>query len=274
MLIAQEIASAVRQRRAMADQDSYDLLDTPTLTNILLNPDQTPDIHRAALSALSRRDPYQRTPRLIEILKAVLKHPERFDQDVMMGVIDILATDPDPDATYAMIELLPVMLERTLDGKDPLKPEFREYFYTALITRQREEDLDVWRDMLPRLEPRTLIAALLDPAAGPLQALEPITLMDRLEEPKRTKALISSIAGLARLKGRQEQAQQVPLLLKKTHDPAQLEDGIRALAEHWEKAKKIGRKEQATTLEGALRLIDTRPRTAAERLTGKRPWAP
>src|SRR4051812_43972100 len=94
----------------MRDQTSYDGLDTPGLVNLLLNPNARPDVHRSALSVLSRRHPRERTPRLLDVLKAVIDSPKRYDQQVMMSAIDILATDPDSTATEAMITMIPSLL--------------------------------------------------------------------------------------------------------------------------------------------------------------------
>ncbi|HEC21592.1 MAG TPA: hypothetical protein ENI95_01605 [Chloroflexi bacterium] len=253
----------------------YDSLDTPTLTNLLLNPAQHREIHRAALSALSRRSADQRCPRLVLILRNVISKPDRYDQEIMMAIVDILATDPDPKATIALFEVLPDMLEAGIsdqEGPKP-KPEFREYFYKALMTRQRESDMDVWRVMLPQLSPRTLVAMLLDPAAEPLQPLEPLSLIDRLPEPKRTRALIAAIAGVVRARRPAEIAFEAARLLKESHDRARLEEGLRLLTLQWSRYQTARMRAQADTLQTALRLIDPRPRSITERLAGKRPWA-
>jgi hypothetical protein len=257
----------------MDQNTSYDLLDTPTLTNLLLNADQSADVHRAALSALARRSAFQRSATIITILRSVLRYADRYDQDVMMALIDILATDPEGEATVAMIEVLPEVLEQGVDPKSAVKPEFREYFYTALVTRQRDDDLLVWGEMLPQLDAKTLVASLVDRAAGPLEAIEPLTLIDRLPEPQRTKALISVIVGVAHVGGSRKVVQSATASLTRSADQGQLRDSINGLAQHWEKAKKAGRKEQTELLEQALSTLDGEPRTAAERLTGKRPWA-
>jgi len=250
------------------------MLDTPALTNLLLNADQPPDVHRGALSALARRSAYQRSQIAAQIIRSVMRHPDRYDQDVMMSVIDILATDPEAEATEMMISLLPDMLEMAVDAsRDGLKPEFREYFYQALMTRQRDDDIAVWQEMLPRLEARTLVAALLDPAAGSLEALEPLTLVNRLPEPQRTKALISIIVGIVHTKGDPDAAHQATSLLSQSADQAQLEEGVNVLAQHWQRAKKAGKRFQIELLEETLRVLDTEPRSPSERLMGRRPWA-
>ena len=258
----------------MAEQHPYDALDISALTTLLLNPDRPPDVHRAVLSALSRRNPLDRTSSLVALLESMVQNPGRYDQEVMISCIDLLATDPSPDATEAMLEVLPSVLQTSMDGSDALKPDFREYFYTALITRQREGDLEVWADFLPRLDARTLVAAMIDPAAGALEALEPFTLIDRLSEPQRTKALVSVIAGVTRRRGSPEVISQALQLIQVSSNPEQRQEGVEALAAQWEKAKRTGREAQASMLEQALHVLDNKPRSAPERLTGKRPWAP
>ncbi len=258
----------------MADQHPYDMLDIAALAALLLNPDRPPEVHRAALSALSRRSPYDRTSTLVDLLHSMVSNPGRYNQDVMMSLIDILATDPTPQATAAMIEALPAVLAAALDGSDALGSDFREYFYTALVTRQREGDLKVWAEALPELDAKTLVATMIDPVAKPLEALEPITLLDRLHEPQRTKALISVVAGIAHRGGDVDAVNQVVQMLQTSSSQDQLKEGLSALSQQWEKAKKAGRDSQVGVLELALKTLDSTPRTAAERLTGKRPWAP
>lgn len=258
----------------MADQHPYDMLDIAALSALLLNSDRPAEVHRAALSALSRRSAYDRTSTLVDLLKSMVSNPGRYDQDVMMSLIDILATDPTPQATEAMLESLPGVVGTAMDGTDALKPDFREYFYTALVTRQREGDLKIWAEVLPELGAKELVGILVDPAAKPLDALEPLTLMDRLPEPQRTKALISVISGIAHRRGLMDTMNQVVNLLQKSSAPDQLKEGVDVLAQQWEKAKKAGREAPAGILEAALRVLDAKPRTAGERLTNKRPWAP
>lgn len=258
----------------MADQHPYDSLDIAALTSLLLNPDRPADVHRSALSALSRRSAFDRTSSLVSLLKSMVNNPGRYDQDVMMALIDILATDPTPAATEAMLEALPAVLGSAMDSGDALKREFREYFYTALVTRQREGDLQVWAESLPELDAKTLVAATVDPAAGALTELDPLTLIDRLDEPHRTKALISVIAGVAHRHGSVDYLDSAVQMLKRASAVDQLNDGLEVLGQQWEKSKKAGRGNQAGLLEAALRSLDTRPRSASERITGKRPWAP
>ncbi len=258
----------------MAEQHPYDQLDISALTTLLLNPDRPASVHRAVLSALTRRSPFDRTSTLVALLKSMVQNPGRYDQDVMISCIDILATDPTPQATAAMLEVLPAVLNTGMDGSDALKPDFREYFYTALVTRQREGDLKVWAEFLPELDAKTLVAALVDPIAKPLEALEPLTLIDRLPEPQRTRALFSVIVGISVRRGAIENVNEAVKTIQRSSTPEQRQEGIEVLISQWEKAKKGARDAQVGILEAALRILDSKPRSASERLTGKRPWAP
>jgi hypothetical protein len=166
----------------------YDSIDTPGLVNLLMNPNSRPEVHRAALSALSRRNPRERTPRLLDVLKVVIANPKPYDQQVMTSAIDILATDPDASATEAMIEMLPSLLE-AFEKNTGLSSEFREYFFEALVTRRREDDLDVWRIELPKLNSDTLVSMLYDPAAKSLKSIDPFRLITKLPSQERSTAL-------------------------------------------------------------------------------------
>jgi hypothetical protein len=174
---------------ASDQQQVFEMMDLDSLTNLLLNSNQRPDVQRAAMSAMSRRAPLQRNAKLALVIEQIVSYPERYNQDVMMSLIDILATDPEPDATATMIEVLPKVLDAAMKPGGALKPDFRRYFYQALVSRRRESDIPVWQEMLPQLTPDTLAAALLDPAARPLKALEPFTLINRLSRQKRNKVL-------------------------------------------------------------------------------------
>jgi hypothetical protein len=258
-----------------SEQNLYDQLDMAALMTVLLNPEQPAKIHRAALSALSRRGAFDRASGAVQLLKSMVKNPGRYDQEVMITVIDILATDPTPDATYAMLEAVPDVLNAGVDGTDILAVDFREYFYTALVTRQREGDLQVWAEILPQLDGKSLVACLIDPAAKPLlDAIEPLVLIDRIAEPSRTKALMSAIAGISARKGNPTIVQDAIKLIQQSSDSEQLKQGIEVLVQQWEKAKAAGREGQMGILEAALRMLDNKPRSPGERLTGKRPWAP
>jgi hypothetical protein len=174
---------------ASEQQQVFEMMDLDSLTNLLLNANQRPDVQRAAISAMSRRSPLQRNAKLAMIIEQVVKAPQRYNQDVMVSLIDILATDPEPDATATMIEILPKVLEAAMTSGRALKPQFRRYFYQALVSRRRESDIPVWQEMLPQLDADTIAAMLLDPAAKPLNALEPFTLISRLSQRKRNRLL-------------------------------------------------------------------------------------
>jgi len=260
----------------MADfQQNYDKLEIGTLVSILLNPDSDPEVHKGALNAMTQIDGLHRTSQLIRVLEGIAKYPTRYHEDVMMGVVDALATDPDPYATTAMIEALPAIVESFLSEK-PVDSRFREYYYKALLTRQRDEDIEVWGEMLPQLSARTLVAAATDPLATPLDAIEPITLMSRMQEPLRTRTLISALDNMISVEGSSDKITEAVKALRKSHDEKELADGVEVLGEHWEDFRRQGRdhKRKVRMYEQVLKAIDSRPRTAPEKLLGKRPWAP
>lgn len=256
----------------MGDMDALDHFDLDTLVATLIDIELSKDVHRKAMSVLLKCDPIERNPYLARVMKAIASRPSIYDQESMMALVDILATDPDPEATEIMLECLPVVAESSL-GKDSLSPEFRTYFYEALATRQREDDLDVWGAVLPTISPKTLVALVIDPQAKPLDIIEPTTLLTRLAEPERTRGLLSAILGLVRKGGAPDQFKPLVQALKESHDEDQMSSGLGALEKNWEMANKAKREQQVKVLEAILRTLDTRPRTAPERLMGRRPWA-
>lgn len=254
------------------DQESFDQLDVPALTAILLDPDAGDDVHRAALSSLSRCSPEARNERLVKVLKRVFLDPDRYNLDVLASAIDLLATDPNPDATAAMLEILPEMIRQTLRGM-AISAKFRAYFYEALMTRQRDEDLQVWADMLSTLDALTLAGLIIDPSAAPMETLEPWTLLGRQPEPERTQALFTIILFATRKGTIDEPVRQAVEMLSEGRNPQAFEEGLEKLTSQWESARKAGRRQHADGLEAVLGVLDTHPRSTSERLTGKRPWA-
>jgi hypothetical protein len=113
---------------------------------------------------------------------------------------------------------------------------------------------------------------MVDPVAKPLEAIEPMTLIDRLGEPHRTSALISVLAALAGRESK-EKLIEIAQMVAQSHDAAQLERGVEALEQRWQQAGKAGRESYAEKIETILGILDTRPRTGMEKIMGKRPWA-
>ncbi len=251
---------------------NYEKLDIHTLTNLLTNPDNLSDVHRGAFSALLKIEPDERRRRVAVVVKSMLYAPDRYDPGLIVEAIEILATDPHPDATKAMLNFLPDMLALGVRNRDAVPQDVREYYYQALVTRTREDDLAVWSEMLPRLDGKTLVASMLEPAAKALETIEPLTLIDRLSEPDRTRALVSVLRGMA-FRGRRSLIKPAAEMLVRASHPAELKRGIDLLADQWGKAKKAGRDRVVQNLELGLSIIDREPRSAVDRLTGKRPWA-
>ena len=257
------------------DPEVYEKLDAATLTTTLMNPDAGEPAHRAALTALSHRGATERTSRLVQALGVMLKHPTRWSPDIPEAIIDLFATDPSPDALLAMLEVLPVMLDLERPGSTGPLSTVRGYFFQALATRERDEDILVWSEFLPTLDARTLVSIALDPQAQPLvDAIAPLELLDRQNEPDRTNGIFSVILGATRRGGLTDEVRQAWELLKKGAHRQAYQDGIETLAGQWERAKQRGHTQHAKGLETVLAVMDRKPRSPAEKLTGKRPWAP
>jgi hypothetical protein len=264
---------SVRLWSKMSDQAGYETLETPALVNVLKNPGSTPEIHMSALAALSQRGESHRIPGLTEVLQHTMQHPGQYDPQVLAKIVQMLAAEPGIESTRGLLGVLPDVLRLVLGSGGGLKPEFREMYYQTLVTRDSDEDLAAWGEVLPGLDGRALAAAVVDPAAGPLAAIDPWTLLERLEEPERTRALITVIIGWVGGLGSPEDVKRVVPMLRESSDPAQLEEGLELLGQYWQQAKKAGREALVNNLEAVLRVLDRRPRTTSERMTGKRPWA-
>jgi hypothetical protein len=253
--------------------DNYERLDIHTLSNVVTNPETEPEVRRAAFNALVKITPDERRVRLLAVMRAVIQRPDRFEYDIFTDAVEIFATDPHPDATAFMLELLPELLALAMKQRSALPDDVRQYFYQALVTRTRPEDLLVWEEWVKNPSGRTLVAIILDPAALPLEAIEPMTLLARLDEPERTRALFTVVVGLANQDGPSGYAEEAVRLLGESHHPEHFAQGLDALTDRSEKARKEGRDRTAEHLEHALGILDNRPRTAMEKLRGKRPWA-
>lgn len=255
-------------------RDSYDSLDAQTLTNLLIDSSHKAEVHQRALNALAHIQPDERRNRLIMVLRKVMREPEQYDDEVKLSLVEVLGTDPHPAATTAMLQVLPDILSTAMSDRASLPDDFREYFYQALATRSREGDLDVWRQIIPQLDAQTLVAILLDPVAGSLvDAIEPLELIARLDEPERSRALVSTVVGLAYLPGRRELMDATSKMLMRTAGPEQLTHALAVLEERWSRARRSGKDDAAAELESVLAMLDDRPRSGMEKLTGRRPWA-
>lgn len=256
------------------DRDRYDTLDAQTLTNLLVDANQKAEVHQRALNALTHIQPDERRNRLIMVLRKMMHEPECYDDEVKLSLVEVLGTDPHPAATTAMLQVLPDILSAAMSEGNSLPADFREYFYQALVTRTREGDLDVWRQIIPQLDPQTLVAILLDPVAGSLiDAIEPLELISRLDEPERSRALISTVVGLAYVPGRHALMQHACQILLSAAGQEHLVHALGVLEERWNKARRNGKEQAVTELESALTILDNRPRSSLERLRGRRPWA-
>lgn len=169
---------------------SLERLDLQTLTNLLLNPHQRKETQQKVVSTFAGLPPSVRTGHLTRVLRAMMTSPTAFDHDLMMSVVDLLATDPAPAATEAMFDLLPLIVGAEARSGKGISNDFRDYYYQALATRRREGDRAVWLERLPRLTADVLVGLLLDSRAKPLREIaKPLVLIDRLPRLERRKAL-------------------------------------------------------------------------------------
>ncbi len=234
----------------------YDRMTTSELTNTLLAADQRDAIRREALSALTRRGRVVRNSRLALAIQYVLRYPDRYDQGIMEEALDVLATDPHPDATSVMVELLEDITTSVLDADKTASFTFRKYFYQVLMSRQREEDLGVWHEYLPSVQAKTLVGLISDPASdGIVDGLEPFVLLNRQPEPGRTKALFYTISSVARLGSAEVNLEKACELLNKTHDDESFHQGKRILRRQLSDARRKGAKEEARALSNALKKL-------------------
>lgn len=237
----------------MANQ--YDALDIAELTSIVYSANVEPQKRREAISALARRDPIERNSRVVLALQYVCKYPDRYDLEDMTSLIDILATDPQAEATAAMVEVLPEIVIPVIEETSGLARDFREYFYSAMVTRQREEDIDIWAEVLPRLKPQTLVGMVTDPAASALDVLDPIELINRLPEPNRTKALFFVLSVGTKLGTNITVLSRAAGLLRETASAPHMSQGIDVLKDQLKHARNERRHDQTEMLVNLINQI-------------------
>lgn len=252
--------------------EPYKSLDIDNLLNLLTHPANAPDVHQGAFDAMLDLDPDDRREGLVTVMHSVVKNPKNYNPDLVISIIEIFATDPDPDSTDALLELLPGILEGSLTSNS-LPMDVRQFFYEATATRTRDEDLAVWESKIGSFSGRALIGALVDKTAKPLDIIEPMTLLERRPEPERTLSMMSLLTYFAQ-QGRGTEARAVAEKVAATHDETAFAKALKGVTEYWDKARQVAGKEKyASILEAALSILDTKPRTAMEKLSGKRPWA-
>ncbi len=172
----------------------YSALPPANLIDLLLKAHDQPETRRLIFAELSTLTPRRRGPAVMTALRAMARKREFYSGEVMFSLVELLATDPTPEATQAMLDVLPAVTLEAHYGDTPLSAEFRRYFYEALITRKRDTDLPIWREAIAHLKGDVLVGLLVDPAAVPLQkALSPLRLIDRLPDDARREALTELI---------------------------------------------------------------------------------
>lgn len=156
---------------------------------MIVAPEYSPDTRQGALSSLAGRKPDERREVLYSVILNVIHTPNRYDPSIVGSTIDLLATDPDAEATETMLKLLPAMLGSIYQPSLPFK-EFRDDYYMALLTRRRDEDKSAWQDALSMLNLDLWVAMVLDPAAKPIaRYLNPLKRIDDYPKKERKNAL-------------------------------------------------------------------------------------
>lgn len=174
----------------------YGHVDLGTLRQILLTSRGRSEIQRTIIDEMKKLTPQVRARELAKILTDVIQRPHLYNEGVATAVVELLATDPNPEATEGMLTALPVVAMGAHDRQMHAPRDFREYFYEALLTRRRDSDEPVWDAMVPRLEGDSLVDILADPVARPLvDVIDPFKLIDRLPTDERRRALFSAVFG-------------------------------------------------------------------------------
>jgi hypothetical protein len=172
----------------------YSALPPANLIDLLLKAHDQPETRRLIFAELSTLTPRRRGPAVMNALRLMARKREFYSGEVMFSLVELLATDPTPEATQAMLDVLPAITLEAHHGDTPLSAEFRRYFYEALATRKRDTDLPIWREAIVQLKGDVLVGLLVDSAAAPLQkALRPLRLVDRLPDDARREALTELI---------------------------------------------------------------------------------
>lgn len=172
----------------------YSALPPANLIELLLKGRDQPEVRKLIIAELSTLTPRRRGPAVINALRLMTHKREFYSSEVMFSLVELLATDPTPEATQAMLDVLPAVALEAQHRDTPLTAEFRRYFYEALATRRRETDRPVWQEHIPRLKGEMLVALLADPAGAPIRdALDPLKLIDRLPADARRAALTELI---------------------------------------------------------------------------------
>jgi hypothetical protein len=177
--------SEKNQTRPLSDRSRFAQADLRTLTNLARTPNQQPEVLADIIAEFSRLSAPARSENLAMLLRTLLRNTKRY-HDLITAIIELLATDPNPSATEAMLGLL----AEVTHGDTALEDDQREYFYEALLTRRRDTDLPEWRASMPSLDTDTLVALAVDPLAESFRAaVNPMKYIEALPDAERRKAL-------------------------------------------------------------------------------------
>jgi hypothetical protein len=159
-----------------------------TLVDVLLSAPENAELQRQVMQELALQRPDKRADYLAQALRRMLDDPAAYGE-TLYAIVELLATDPGPEATRSMLAILPILARSSLRSRFSPPEDFRAYFYKALATRHRTTDLVAWQAMGDALDGDTLVMILTDPAAVPLrQALKRYRLFDGLPPGLRRQA--------------------------------------------------------------------------------------
>ena len=172
----------------------FGLVDLGNLTAMLLNANLSASDQQEALRELARQEPSERARLFRDLFHKSAQNPQKYHA-LLESLVELLATDPEPQATVVMLDILPFVAEAGASGgRGAIPKELRSYFYEALLTRRREDDRRVWAERLPELDADTLINLQVDRAAKSLcQSINVLKLIDNLPRRERRRALMALI---------------------------------------------------------------------------------
>lgn len=139
-----------------------------TLVDVLLSAPENAELQRQVIQELALQRPDKRADYLAQALRRMLSAPASYGP-TLDAIVELLATDPGPEATHSMLGILPILARASLRTRSSPPLSFRTYFYEALATRHRTTDLVAWQAMSDAIDGDTLVVLLTDPAAAPLR---------------------------------------------------------------------------------------------------------
>ena len=143
----------------MDDMDALSHFDLDTLVATIIDVELTEEVHRKAISVLIKCDPIARNPFLVRVMKAIASRPSVYDHESMMALVDILATDPDPEATEIIRISAPWAHSSVGRAIDFVSDSYQPRWGRSLLTqyfRWHAWKLEIYAEALRRQDVTTL----------------------------------------------------------------------------------------------------------------------